>query len=229
MAKQIDELVQEANDLSPAVVKYRTRLVSAGMKEEELASFTTTTDALSGKSVAQKEKKAERSGKTQTEDEKIAQGHLYIQKIKDTVKGMFGRNSAERKEFHVGLKISGVVEELRQELKYMYDTAKKYEAVLGTRGIKQKQLQRLLTAREELLAADAVQKGAQVDGVNLTAARNLTRKELKTMITAIRTTASNEFEDEPDIQREFGLEPEKKRKTRKKKVGKGGKTEPLTK
>lgn len=203
MAKVVDLLLEDGAYLLTVVVKYRQRLLDAGMTAAELDSLEAMLTALSGKSTEQKGKRGDVGAETQSQDRIITDGHAAIQQIKNTAKKVFRDNMAVRNEFHINKPIPKTVSGLTAELKYINETRDKYHEQLGTRGIKAKHGERLDRTRENLTTTDAKQEGAKKLAVNTTRERNTVREQLQKLLEDIRVSASNEFEHEPNILKEF--------------------------
>ncbi|MBI5214608.1 MAG: hypothetical protein HY960_02535 [Ignavibacteriae bacterium] len=120
-------------------------------------------------------------------------------------------------EFHVGRNNPQSVSAMTTELEYFVEQTTKYKTELGKRGIKQTHIDKLQQIHDELIGVDTDQEDSKHVSKNATKNRNAARKELATLTASVLTTAANVFEDNLDILSEFGIDPNKKRKPRKKK------------
>jgi hypothetical protein len=217
MSKNVDVTLQKARVLEPKVTKYEAELRDGGFPADDISRFRELIEVVEGKAVVQKGAVKEVGTKTDSQDAKMLEGQKLIQKFKDTVKDVFAKNKGVQGEFHVGRNNPQTVSAMTTELEYFVERATKYKTELGKRGIKQIHIDKLQQIHDELIGVDTDQEDSKKTSKAATQNRNTARTELAAICTSILTTAANVFEDNLDILLEFGIDPNKKRKSRKKK------------
>ena len=203
MAKKVDLTLEDASALLIPADKYKTELAEAGMKQEDIDNLKSLIEILRAKDTAQKGTKGTKLVKTSEQDKAMKQAAKIINRIKKAVKGVFSKDKAVQKEFHVGNKIPGTVAKMNTELEHYENKATEYLDKLAKKGIKQSDVEKLEQARVGLMEADAVQESTRKLVPAATMTRNQALKELKEQVFQIRNSAELVFEDKPEILKEF--------------------------